>query len=243
MAIGIFDSGLGGLSVLKQIKLIYPNEKIIYFADSIHLPYGEKTDAQIFEYSKNICDFLILKGATSIVIACNTASSVAYDKLIKIYNIPIYSVILPVIKYIMNSNYLKVGLIATRSTIESGKYDKLLNEKLNMKKATPKLVEYAESIQKHGIEDVIKAYLDDMVKNNDAIILGCTHFPLLLNYMNSLYNNYKFIDPALECAKSLKIEKSETGIDEYYTSGDDLKFKKLAQNILGVDINVRVHKW
>ncbi|WP_068267618.1 glutamate racemase [Caviibacter abscessus] len=243
MAIGIFDSGLGGLSVLKQIKLLYPNEKVIYFADSIHLPYGEKTDNQIIQYSKNICEFLISKGASSIVIACNTASSVAYDKLIKIYKIPIYSVIIPVVKYMLSNNYTKVGLIATRSTVESGKYDKLLNGKLNMKKATPKLVEYAEKLDKIGIEKVIKNYLDDMVNENEAIILGCTHFPLLNKYLKNIYNDYEFIDPALECAKSIRIIEHDSGIDEYYTSGDVGQFKTLSKNILGVDINVRVHKW
>ena len=83
MAIGIFDSGLGGLSVVKELKKKYPSEKIIYFADNINLPYGEKTDEEIKSFAINICDFLISKGATSIIIACNTASSTAYDTLIK----------------------------------------------------------------------------------------------------------------------------------------------------------------
>lgn len=243
MAIGIFDSGLGGLSVVKELKKKYPSEKIIYFADNINLPYGEKTDEEIKSFAINICDFLISKGATSIIIACNTASSTAYDILIKKYSIPIYSIILPVVNEILNKDYKKIGLIATKSTINSKKYDKYLDGVLSLKKATPKLVEYAESQCKTGILEYIKDNIDNMVKNTDAIILGCTHFPLLAEYFNKLYSDFTFIDPAVALVKSFDIKDSEIADDEYYVSGEKAEFELLAKNIIGSDINVRVHKW
>ena len=243
MAIGIFDSGLGGLSVVKELKKKYPKEKIIYFADNINLPYGEKTDEEIKRFSINICDFLISKGATSIIIACNTASSIAYDTLINKYNIPIYSIILPVVNEILSKDYKKIGLIATKSTINSKKYDKYLIGVLSLKKSTPKLVEYAENRCKKGILEYIKDNIDNMVKNTDAIILGCTHFPLLADYFNKLYSDFTFIDPAISLIRIFDIKDSEIADDEYYVSGEKYEFKLLAEDIIGSDINVRVHKW
>ena len=105
------------------------------------------------------------------------------------------------------------------------------------------MVEYAESQCKTGILEYIKDNIDNMVKNTDAIILGCTHFPLLAEYFNKLYSDFTFIDPAVALVKSFDIKDSEIADDEYYVSGEKDEFELLAKNIIGSDINVRVHKW
>jgi len=195
--IGIFDSGIGGLTVANAIKQYLPEEQIIYFGDTAHLPYGDKAPASIVAYSKRITEFLIEKECKLIVIACNTASSLAFEEVKKVAgDIPVVNVIDPVVEVVINNAHAKkVGVIGTRATINSGEYKrriKLLNSDIVVTSLpTPLLVLL---IEEHIMDDsvgqlVISKYLDQPVLNGiDSLILGCTHYPLVKESVENHYN-------------------------------------------------------
>ena len=196
--IGIFDSGIGGLTVAYAIKKKLPQESIIYFGDTKHLPYGEKSSEAIQKFSKIITDFLIKKKCKAIIIACNSASSVAYNK-IKSYNseIPIFNVIDPVVNEINTlNNKNNIGVIGTKTTIESCVYNKKIikkNKKIKVSSlATPLL---APMIEEGFINDeisntIISNYLSNAkLSNIDHLILACTHYPLIHKKIEGFYNN------------------------------------------------------
>ena len=126
--IGFFDSGVGGLSVLARFRKALPNESIIYFGDTIHLPYGNKTKEELIGYAKNILDFMQNKGVKSVVIACNTSSAQAYDTIKDLYPFPIYPIIQTCAKGIGVNNYKRIGVFATEATVKSGKYTEELKK-------------------------------------------------------------------------------------------------------------------
>ena len=181
-SIGIFDSGIGGLTVLKEYKKLLPNENYIYYADTANLPYGEKTKEQIIEYSKNIVETLISKNVKAIIIACGTASSLAYTYLKEHYNIPIFNIIEPVVK---NLNSKNIGIIATQASISSHMWENEI-KKYNPSStvtgiACPKLVPIAENglLNSRTSQEAIQEYMDKFKKIKiDSLILGCTHYPL-----------------------------------------------------------------
>jgi glutamate racemase len=121
-SIGFFDSGVGGLSVLSRFKKVLPNENTIYFGDTIHLPYGNKTKDELIGYAKNILDFFNKKGVKAVVIACNTSSAQAYDSIKNLYPFPIYPIIQCCAKGVANMGVNRVGVFATEATVKSGKY-------------------------------------------------------------------------------------------------------------------------
>jgi len=126
--IGFFDSGVGGLSVLARFREILPNENIVYFGDTVHLPYGNKSKEELIGYAKNILDFMSNKGVKAVVIACNTSSAQAYDAIMNTYPypFPIYPIIQTAAKAIAVNNYKKIGVFATEATVKSGKYSEEL---------------------------------------------------------------------------------------------------------------------
>ena len=146
--IGMFDSGVGGLTVYKEIKKALPNEKIIYIGDTKRFPYGSKAKETIVEASKRCVEFLISQNVKLIIIACGTATSQALEILKKTYNIPIIGIIDPTVEYIKRKNYKKVAVIATRGTIESGSWEKCLRQKISdvdvINQACPLLAPMAE---------------------------------------------------------------------------------------------------
>ena len=194
--IGIFDSGIGGLTVANAIHRYLPEEQIIYFGDTAHLPYGDKAPSSIIEYSKTISKFLLKKGVKIIVIACNTASSIAFEHVKKIAgNIPVINVIDPVVDVVVNEKKAKiVGVIGTRATIGSGEYEsriKAMNPNIAVRsQSTPLLV---PMIEEHIMDDkigklVIEKYLSQGILDDiDSLILGCTHYPLIKNLVESYY--------------------------------------------------------
>lgn len=220
-AIGVFDSGIGGLTVANAIKKVLPNESIIYFGDTKHLPYGEKSPKVIAEYSKKICNFLIKKNCKMIVIACNTASSVAYDVVKKTYpNTTIVNVIDPVIRYLNNQeNSNNVGIIGTKGTINSGVYSrKIKKNKPDIKVKTLATPLLAPMIEEGFINDSIsKTVVNNYLENPalvgiEKIILACTHYPLIEDIIKNYYNNkVEVIDSATQVAnfisQSLKINQ------------------------------------
>ncbi|WP_067141975.1 glutamate racemase [Oceanivirga salmonicida] len=243
MAIGIFDSGVGGLTVLKELKKKYPNNQFIYFGDLGNFPYGKKTNDEIIKYSKNITEFMLSKNIKDIVIACNTATAIAYDILKKEYSdINFYGIIDSVCEQIKSNN---ITVIGTNATVRSNIYKNRLLDKVKYQIAAPKLVEYAERVNKNGVEEIIKEYISaDLVEKTD-ILLACTHFPLLNEKIKKVYPNINLIDPAIYLANTINFETTyKEQQDIFYTSGELEYFKIQLKNILGKEnIDVRVHKW
>ena len=187
-SIGIFDSGIGGLTVAKAIADILPNEDLLYFGDTAHLPYGDKSRESIKMYARRISDFLVGRGCKIIVIACNTASAHAYPDIKKRHaNIPVINVIAPTVNYCTSKFTTgKIGVIATRGTIRSGIYPrKLLKTNPNLQvvqTATPLLAPMIEEgfFNNKISQTIINSYLSvKNFKNLNALILACTHYPLI----------------------------------------------------------------
>ena len=237
--IGMFDSGIGGITVLKEYLKLFTNEKFIYYADTKNIPYGNKSKEQIIEYSKKIVEFFISKNVKAIVIACGTVSSLAYDYLIEHYDIPIFNIIDPLVK---NIQYKNIGVIATQASIKSHVWENKIhkyNQDTNIYPvACPLLVPLAEKgLYKTFISKIIiKKYLEGFKdKNIECLVLGCTHYPLFNKFIqNELGDNIKIINlgeiSALDFQKQSNIEFSSNMLQEqnvsYIASGNINKFLK-----------------
>lgn len=235
--IGIFDSGIGGLTVAKAISDYLPNERFIYFGDTVHLPYGDKSQEAVLRYSKNIVDFLIANNCKAIVIACNTASAVAYEELRDRLKgiVPVINVIDPIIEAIVaDGNHHKVGLIATKTTVESGVYqEKMKRRNPDMEMAVLPTPLLAPMIEEGFSEDkishaVIENYLSHSRFNDiDALILGCTHYVLIRKEINAFFNGrVKLYDSTAIVAHKMKaifetenlLSAKKSGQNHFYVS-------------------------
>ena len=201
--IGIFDSGIGGLTIAHAIKNKLPNESLIYFGDTKHLPYGEKSEQAIKDYSLKIAEFLKKNNCKAIIIACNSASSTAYYHIKKnINSIPIYNVIDPIVSFISKKYFnKKIGVIGTKATIQSGIYEnKILEKNSTLSVAsleTPLLAPMIEEgfFNQEISSTIIKNYLNDKKLDKiDILVLACTHYPLIQNEIISFYNKIDVID-------------------------------------------------
>jgi glutamate racemase len=213
--IGVFDSGIGGLTVAHAITRALPNESLIYFGDTAHLPYGDKSTAAIQAYSIKICNLLLQQKCKVILIACNSASAAAYD-LVKEYmasKAKVLNVIDPIVQYIgENYAHKTVGLIGTKQTINSNIYKKkidALNREINLKSmATPLLAPMIEEgfFNNSISETIINQYLGDKsLENIEALILGCTHYPLIKSQIQAFYQNQvEILDGSEIVAQALK---------------------------------------
>lgn len=213
--IGIFDSGVGGLTVANAIRQLLPNENLIYFGDTAHLPYGDKSRETIISYSTRITRFLIEQNCKVIVIACNTASANAYEAIKKetANRIIVVDVINPVVDYISTkADYKYIGVIGTKSTINSGTYEKKIeksNRQIQVSSlATPLFVPMIEEgfIFDDISNAIIRSYLSKPeLQNVDALILGCTHYPVIKNQISRYYNfELDIIDSSLIVANYLR---------------------------------------
>nr|WP_317359912.1 glutamate racemase [uncultured Tyzzerella sp.] len=230
--IGIFDSGVGGLTVVKEVINVLPKENIIYFGDTARVPYGSKSKELVYKFSCQIIKFLKEKNVKSIIIACNTVSSNCYEDLKKQFNdIPIIEVLQPGVKSaIQVTKNGKIGVIGTEATIRSGQYEKKLKEALKdaqvYSKSCPLFVPLAEEgfLDDKITLDVATKYLKDLKDYNiDSLILGCTHYPLLKNTIKKvLGDNVNIVDPAFETA--LKMKKYLLDNNMYNTNGGDHNF-------------------
>lgn len=214
--IGIFDSGVGGLSVVKEISKTLPEHQLIYFGDTARLPYGTKGPEFIKKYSSLITSWLLDKGANVIVMACHTSSAQAADFLKKQFkNVPIFEMITPSVKEISEREFKKIGVIGTPGTIKSGSWKKNLlkiNPKLNIfSKACPLFVPLVEEgwIKKKITKEIAKEYLDEF-KNLEALILACTHYPILREVIEETLS-VEIIDPAESLAKELNFFLKDNG--------------------------------
>ena len=219
--IGIFDSGVGGLTVAHALTQLLPHEKIIYFGDVAHYPYGEKSPAAIQAYAIKICDMLLKQDVKLILIACNSASAAAHE-LVKEYvgsKAKVVNVIDPTIEYLReNFANKKVGLIATRATVNSDLYRKKIEElKLNIhleSLATPLLAPMIE--EGYAEDDILKQTLKNYLSHAslqdiDALLLGCTHYPIIKDQINQYYDHkVSLIDNSEITARAVK------GLLEYH---------------------------
>ena len=210
--IGIFDSGVGGITVLKEIYKQLPNEHLIYLGDTKNFPYGNKSKEEIIKFAIQNVEYLIKKNVKIIVIACGTATSQAIEILQNKFEIPIMGIIEPTVEYVKNKNYNKIGVIATEGTIRNGAWENKLKEKIQnievINKACPMLATIAEEGRATGEEGrkAIKEYMEIFKKNKiNKIILGCTHFPIYeqvirdeLEYEVELINTGKTVAKYLE---------------------------------------------
>ena len=184
-AIGIFDSGVGGLTVFKEIRQEMPRESIVYLGDTKNFPYGNRKREEIIEFATQNVKTLMQKQVKIIVVACGTATSQALEVLKEKFDIPIIGIIEPTVQYIKSQGYKEIGVIATEGTIKNGAWENKLKEKIpNIKvvnKACPMLATIAEEGKPQSAQGraVIKEYMKPFKENNiDKIILGCTHFPI-----------------------------------------------------------------
>jgi glutamate racemase len=214
--IGIFDSGIGGLTVARAITKLLPNEQIIYFGDTAHMPYGEKSAEAIKHYSIKIADFLKFKNCKMIVIACNTASAAAYKSVVKSTGMKdlVVNVIDPAVEYVVKNHFRqRVGVIATKRTISSNVYAKRI-EALDpvsdvVQLATPLLAPMIEEgfYNNKISQTIINSYLSkSKLSKIDALILGCTHYPLIKTEIQKFYGkSVEIIDSSEIVAQQVKV--------------------------------------
>jgi len=257
--IGIFDSGIGGLTVVKKMLEILPDYQLLYFGDTARTPYGGRGEEIIKKYALEDAEFLIKKGAKIIVIACNTASAVAAEDLKKKLSVPVFEVVTPAVeKAIEITKNKRVGVIGTRATINSGVYEKLIQQHDNglkvFSQAAPLLVPLIEEgwLKKPETKMMIKKYLHPLrLANIDTLILGCTHFPLLKEIIKiKIGKSRKLVDPGEEVVLKLKefleknkdLEKSleKNKNHEFYVSDLTPRFQEIASQWLGQKIKFQV---
>lgn len=246
--IGMFDSGVGGLTVLKEVLENNINEDIVYLGDTKRFPYGSKSKENIIELTKKGIDFLISKNVKAIIIACGTATSQALDEMRKIYKIPIIGIIEPTVNYIKENEKIKnIGVIATAGTIRSDGWGKNIIDKIPsaiiQNKACPLLAPMAEEgwTNNEIAKLTIKEYLKDL-KNIDCLILGCTHYPLFKDIIKEeLSDNVEIINTGEMISKDLnKIlrinemqnEEERKGKYEIYLTDTETNFVNVAKKLL-----------
>ena len=253
--IGVFDSGLGGLSVAAQILQTLPDEKIIYFADNAHVPYGERPLDQIREFALDICGFLIEKGSKAIVMACNMSSAVALDATRERYpNVPILGVIEPGAKAAVGvSNGEPIGVLATTGTVNSKAYLRAIarchSNVQVIQQACPRFVPLVESgkADSEEAEEAACTYVNPLLEHGcRTIVLGCTHYPFLRKAIQSAAgSDVTIVDPAEETVWALHdILREEQLLSDtldsphvFYTSDDTDGFASLGSAFLGKPID------
>ncbi len=252
--IGVFDSGIGGLTVAREIMRQIPNERIVYFGDTARVPYGSKSRDTIVKYSRQIIRFLMTQKVKAIVVACNTASAVALEEIRTELDIPVIGVIKAGARTAVSATRnKKIGIIATETTINSGVYTHVI-EALSpgisvVGKACPlfvPLVEEGTFLKDPITEEIASRYLEGLKKEQiDTLILGCTHYPLIRSLIGRVMGAYvTLVNPAYETALELKAllfeEKLcraegsglQEGLHTFYVSDATEKFQQFAESIL-----------
>lgn len=238
--IAFFDSGVGGLTVFEKVKKLLPNENYLYFGDTKNMPYGEKTPEQLVEFADRIFRFFEKKNAKAVVIACNTSSAVAYEKLKNNYNFKIYPIIQSVCKTLAELKEVKkLCVIATPATINSHAYAKEIS-KYNpdmqvVEIPAPnwvRIVEEHRINQPQSIEQVKEILEFAQSYSPDKIVLACTHYPYLLEVLKKFMPEDKFIDPSVYFARNIKDDLAQNGLlndkfeyEQFYVSSNPENFK------------------
>lgn len=251
--IGIFDSGVGGLTVAREVMRQIPNEKIVYFGDTARVPYGSKSKETITKYSEQIVRFLREQNVKAIVVACNTASAYALDELEKEIDIPIIGVVKPGAKVAADTTQNgKIGIIGTEATVGSKIYSRYINQiKPDVEvlgKACPLFVPLVEEGLLHDpvTDEIAMRYLSSLIDCGiDTLILGCTHYPLIRSTVGKIMGDkVTLVNPAYETARELRellegknllnTEKPSLGANQYqfFVSDAAEKFIRFANSII-----------
>ena len=257
--IGVFDSGVGGLTVAREIMRQIPNERIVYFGDTARVPYGSKSKDNIIKFSRQIIRFLQTENVKAIVIACNTASALALDEMQQEFDLPILGVVKPGAKVAVETTGNKrIGLIGTEANIRSGVYTRYIksldDEAKVFEKACPLFVPLVEEGWLHDdiTLQVASRYLEELKeKDIDTLIMGCTHYPLIRSTIRKVMGDkVNLVNPAYETAIELKnlLERdnlankcdvdSPSSMYRFYVSDAEEKFKLFANSILPFDITM-----
>ena len=249
--IGIFDSGVGGLTVYKAIRASFPEEDLIYFGDTARVPYGPKSENTIIDYSVQNARFLLQRNIKILIVACNTSSAVAIPHLRKMANIPVIGVIDPGAQQAVTATRnMRIGVIGTEGTVRSQAYAKaiqaLVPDAEVFSTACPLFVSLAEEGW-HGhpvTESIAREYLANLKdKQIDTLVLGCTHYPLLAEVIQKVMGgNVKLVDSAAAIAAYLEPllpaeNDGQPGLDSFFVSDNENKFAALAARILGREIS------
>ena len=249
--IGVFDSGIGGLTVVRALHHQLADYNIIYFGDTARTPYGTKSPETVIQYAMEDAEILLQKGAQMLVVACNSASSVATEALRERFNVPILEVISPAVKKaVSDSKGTRVGVIGTRATVNSGIYrDKIQARRPDMKvygQPCPLLVPLVEEgwLNKGETRKIVKKYLHPLkLKQIDVLILGCTHYPLLKTVIQTkIGKRVKVIDSSEALCDAVTAFLHEHpdvdgrlgrgGACQFYVSDVTEQFQKIANRIL-----------
>ena len=241
MRVGIFDSGIGGLTVLKTFIKEYPNNEYIYFGDTLNLPYGNKTKEQLLELADKDVEFLINKNVDIIIIACGTVSSNCLDHLKNKYNIKIFDIISPTLEYLNNSNHQNIGVIATNRTIDSHIFKNNVNKNV-YEINTPELVPLIENNNLDNIENLLDNYLKEYKNKIDILVLGCTHYPVIYNNINKYLNNkISLLDmsiPLINKISNKNLSNNKKSINIYYSKISDILIKNTKRILNQENINI-----
>jgi len=250
-AIGIFDSGVGGLTVLKAIRDLLPGENLIYFGDTARVPYGTKSQRTIIRYSIQNARLLESYRIKMLVVACNTSSAHALEILREEFPFPVIGVVKPGAKLAVSTTRGgKVGVIGTEATVKSHAYRKeiiSLNPFCEVyEKACPLLVPLIEEgwLEDEITREVVRRYLEPLVREEiDTLVLGCTHYPLIKGVIGELYPHLNLIDSAVAVAKEVERNlparrKGEKGFIKVLVSDRTERFERIAKMIMGKEVNV-----
>ncbi|MFO7576691.1 MAG: glutamate racemase [Pelovirga sp.] len=252
-AIGIFDSGVGGLTVFKEIATLLPRENLIYLGDTARVPYGTKSVKTVQRYALEAAEFLVDRGVKLLVVACNTASAVALDQLRERFHLPVIGVIAPGARRACETRNRRIGVIGTEGTINSGRYHEaiaaLLPDAQIFSVACPLFVPLAEEgWAEHEIARLTALeYLQPLLRARvDTLVLGCTHYPLLRNTLRGLFGpDVMLVDSAAETAKTVQQLFRDQGLEhpdhggrrEFYVTDVPTRFERVGRAFLGADLH------
>ncbi|MBO8126668.1 MAG: glutamate racemase [Firmicutes bacterium] len=248
--IGIFDSGLGGLTVVREIWRDLPQERITYFGDTARVPYGGRSAAEITEFNSQIIEFMLQEGIKAVIFACNTSSALALQEMRKRYPVPMFGIIKPGAKAALaTSSNRRIGLLATEATVKSGAYERAIlalePTAQVFPMACPKLVPLIEKgeLDSPETEGALQEYIDPLAEAGvDTLIYGCTHYPFLDSVITRLYpGRFKLVDPAKSCVREVReylqqnalLAQEARGEDRYFVSGDPGHFAALGSRLAG----------
>lgn len=242
--IAFFDSGVGGLTVYKEVKKLLPNENYLYFGDTLNMPYGEKSQEKLIKIARKIFDFFAQKGVKAVVMACNTTSAMTYDVLKNDYDFEIYPIIQSVAKVISELPIGRLGVFATPATINSHAYAREIN-KLNPNIAVSevscpqwvRIVEENRLNQPQSFIQIEEKVNEMLIHKPQKIILGCTHYPYLKGIISKFYASENLIDPSKSFAEFIKknletnglLNNSGMGSEHFYVSSNPENFKEASK--------------
>ena len=259
--IGVFDSGIGGLTLATAILSEMPNERIVYFGDTAHLPYGDKSPESIKTYTERIGTFLIEQNCKAILIACNTASAIGFQALEELAGPKIlsFNVVDPVVAHLAGSPYRKIGVIGTKGTIGSHVYRDRIKAQLPDVEVVEKATSLLASMIEEGFHDntisraVIQAYLEDSQFHDlDCLVPACTHYPIIKDEIEAFFENQvEVLDAPGIVARHIKkvlvsrslLADSRIGDHQFFVSDLTIGFERATRIFFGQELNLKEHRF